>query len=257
MKILGRLGALIVCFMTAACSYGRVTIEPENLRGKHNILVIPYKAPPVKVEANHTLAVALLTGIGGALIHQYATADSRSIIADNLTKVAGIWNPSIAASEECLDVLKKQSKIQISNTTIGIVSELPKADKFRLNEPRTFTETEAWHSTEWNIALMDFRDQNLSLVYYNKAHPDYKNDLTLEVFSHNMQFTDNDFRLGITLKLSSTNTATKLALGNSFQLHDIPTLPEGYDFKAFETVFRTTSKEACKIALRDMGLIQY
>lgn len=257
-----KVGLLIVFLMTSACCPW-MTVQPDDLITAHNIIVIPYKASPMMVEANHSdfvflasfLTGGIVGGIVGSGIQHAATSDARVTIAEYMNKTCGTWNPSLATAEECLNILKNGTKVSISNAQMGDILELPEADKVRAKEPRTFTEIAGnWSNLNWYSVWRDFEITDASFVKYYNEHPQIKGDWLLEVFSSRVRYTDDSILLGLTMKLSNPHIKKKMAIYFDESTYDIPTLKEGYDFKTLDQSYRNVSQKACTKVLTEMGL---
>lgn len=254
--LITRFGILIIiCSMTTACGFGRLSISKDEFNKSHNVVVIPYKPPPTKIEINNPVAVGLIFGFIGLTVNQALTGVERYKIADYLTKSAGSWNPSITAAEECLKILRKKSKAAIITLSISELGELPGADILRKEEPRTFTETDASWGSNWANVWSDFRNTNTSLLKYKEKHPEIKEDWALEVFNLATAFTDEFMLYGLYIKLMNTNTNEKIAAGFVAGEYSYPTLKKGYSFDDIKQIFTSVSENACSRILSDMGLI--
>jgi hypothetical protein len=116
------------------------TVPPSELKVPRNITLIPYKARPMLVNVNHGQAAANF-GPGAALAYRAATAAERWKIADSLNKSVGSWDPSFATAEECLNILKNNSKVPITNSSISNLGELPGSEDLHGKFTANFTDS--------------------------------------------------------------------------------------------------------------------
>ncbi len=250
------------CTITTACSvasFGKATISQDELKTTHNITVIPYKSSPIKIEANGVgVLVPFSTLINAA--NQAATSNERGRLAANFNNDAGgAWNPSLTTAEECIKVFKNSSKVTIVNSSIGELSEIPGADRLRKEDPRIFTETNSYWSSDWESIWRDFRDTDFSLIEYKKNHPQINSDWYLEIFDFGLYFKKNYIRLGLMMKLNNTSSNEKISIGWTGYgwggtKYNIPELQEGFNFKDFQQRFRDVSRKACSEVLTLMSL---
>jgi hypothetical protein len=252
-----RLGLLLlIVFLVSACSLGRLAVPKDELNKPHNVLVIPYKANPIKVNVETPLLAIIAFGGLGIAIHQAVTSDERGKVAEYLNKSGGDWNPSMATAEECLKILNKDAKGYIASTTIGKITELPGVENLRKEEPRTFTEGKNW-SYDWEKIWNDYRNTNTSLIKYKNENPKISPDWSLEMFNFLVSFTDEHMWYCLYVKLMNSITNEKIAAGMAKNEYPIPTLQEGFDFNAFDQIFRGVAQKACTSAMVEMGLIAY
>lgn len=257
MKILGsisRLSAIIMlCVITSACSYGRVTIQEDHLKTSHNLLVIPYKAAPIPTDLS-SFWVGATFGVVGVLVEKAMTEDWRRNTMETLNKAGETWNPSLVAATECSKVITSSSKVSILKTAIGETREIPGVENLRKNEPLLFKDTLFLNSNDWNNAMWAFRKTNASLVNYKKEHQQIISDWVLEVYLYPVQLTKDNFNYGMTLKLSSLNNDI-IAAGFVWDKSDLPTSNKEFDFRIFEENFREFSRKSCTSTLKEMGIL--
>ena len=251
-----------LCTIITACSvasFGKATISQDELKTSHNITVIPYKASPIKIEPNTVgVLVPFSTVINAA--KQSATSDERGQLAANFNDDAGgAWNPSLITAEECLKIFKNSSKVSIVNSSIGELSEIPGAVRLRKEDPRIFTETNSYWSSDWEGLWRDFRDTNISFIEYKKNHSQIDSDWYLEIFDFGLYFKNDFIRLGLMMKLNNSSSNEKIAIGWTGYgwggtKYNISELQEGYNFKDFEQRYRDVSQKACTEVLTLMNL---
>jgi hypothetical protein len=252
MGLIFRFGIMLTaCFFVSSCATGKKTLPTDELKTSHNLSIIPYKARPVNVVTNvNPLAVGFM-GTVGVLIQESATADARGKTAEYLNKAGGAWNPSLATAEECLNLLKNESKIVVKSSSTVDTCELEGTETLRKEEPRTFVETGNVYA--WNPIWYNFKDTNASLINYRNKHPEFKPDWTLEVFCNYIAYNHSYIHLGVTVKLSDSNNNI-IASGFNFNKNEIPNLQESFNFKTFDQAFRTVAQKSCATVLGEMGL---
>jgi hypothetical protein len=208
------------------------TVPPSELKVPRNITLIPYKARPMLVNVNHGEAAANF-GPGAALAYRAATGAERWKVADTLNKSVGSWDPSFATAEECLNILKNNSKVPIINLSISNLAELPGSEALHGKFTANFT--------------------NNSLIKYKKEHPEMKSDWSLEVFCNLLGFNDSAIGAHIYMKVIDTNTNDMLAASFASDSYPISAMPDSFD--TFKQLWRPLSQKLCTKALSDMGLI--
>lgn len=251
-----------LCTIITACSvarFGKATISQDELKTSHNITVIPYKSSPILI-ASKTVSVLVPFSTIINAAKQSTTSNERGKLAANFNNDAGeAWNPSLITAEECIKVFKNSSKVSIVDSSIGELSEIPGADRLRKEDPRIFTETGSYWSSDWEGIWRDFRDTNFPLIEYKKNHPQINSDWYLEIFDFGLYFKNDYIRLGLMMKLNNASSNKKIAIGWTGYgwggtKYDIPELQEGFNFKDFEQRFRDASQRACTEVLTLMNL---
>jgi hypothetical protein len=245
----------ILCFVfTVSGCAGFVpkvaTVPPSELKVPRNITLIPYKARPMLVNVNHGQAAANI-GPLSVLAYRAATAEERGKIADSLNKSVGSWDPSFAAAEECLNILKSNSKVPIVNLSISNLGELPGSEDLHGKFTANFTDSVT--SGDWGKVMRNFSDTNNSLIKYKKEHPEMKSDWSLEVFCNVIGFNDSAIGAHIYMKVMDTTKNDMIAAGSVSDSCPISGMPDSFD--AFKQIWRPLSQKLCTKALSDMGLI--
>jgi len=248
-----------MCVMLTACAgvdFKTSSISPNELKTPHKITLIPYKASPILISLTRLEHEASgMFGFLGIKAYRATTAEARGKIADHLSKSAGSWDPSFALAEECLAILKNNSKASTISASIGNLGVLPGSETLRNQEPRTFTEVygASW-SKDWGKVWYEFRDTNNSFIRYKKENPEIQSDWSLEVFSYGSGLNDNEIAFALYMKLMNTNTNEKIAAQYLVERYPISAMPDS--FEAFNQTWRAASQNACTKALSDMGLIR-
>jgi len=237
-------------FFITGCSH---SISKDELKNKHNLIVIPYKGIPIKVEAKFAGTANAVDVIAGVIL-QAATSDARLADANYLNSISGSWYPSVATAEECLKTLQKMSNIQITSSSISDISVLPGYDERNPEWQKTFSHKDESGDWSWNSIFRNFRSSNDSLIKYKTAHTAVDADWALELYNFSNGFKNDEIYIGLVVKLSNVETNEILATNWMFaKWYDIPELNDKIDFKVFDKDFRDVAQKACSKMLSGMG----
>jgi hypothetical protein len=247
--------------MVTACSTGKLSILPENIKGSNSILVIPYKASPVRIDV-YNPRFGGIAGLVQSSIHRRATNTDRDKMADYLNEIRGDWDPTLATAEECLTMLRGETGIDIINSSMDNTHEIPGAELLRNKSSRLFTANENYWNSGWDKVLDDFKNSTNSFQIYKKEHPSIKEDWILEVVNFNSTMTNEHIEFMLYMKLTNSSSGKILASGNCWNSSLIPSekgydydiWKKGFDFIIWEKGFREVSKDACAYTLNKMGL---
>ncbi len=244
---------LFICIIFLfSCSY-KTSIRPEELKTNHNVMVIPFKTPPVLLESCG-LGTALLFGAVGVIAVNAATSDARANTAEMLDRIRGEWDPTNVTSHECLNLLKNSSVIRLENVVITEVHNLC-TEYIEKKEPKYFTEKTGIYFDWFNCAFKWLKN-DIPAIQYRIEYLEMKCDWALEVTSTSIiirKGTTLDF--SVIVKLFNTRSGEKIVIGYAHDTFDISEIKEASDFKLFEEQFRNATKQLCGKTLTEMGLI--
>jgi hypothetical protein len=114
---------LVLGTLIFGCS-PKMAIRRDNINTKHNILLVPFKAPPVAI-TGAGLGSFILAGYVGVALVDAATKEGREKVVDTLNENAGQWEPTRVIAEECSDLIKKDTPFQIESISIVDTREMP------------------------------------------------------------------------------------------------------------------------------------
>ncbi len=246
---------ILLMAMVTGCSY-RSAIPTSELKTNHSVLVIPYKGAPIYVASEVAGKLDVWVGLLAGGIAKVATADRRDEIAEYLNKESGTWDPSIVIAEECANVLSSSSKVKIISSQIAGINILPGYEDLPKENRVNFTHDDQGRA--WYNMCNKFVSSDQTLLNYKKINSIVNEDWALEIFS-NMFSVFNESVLGVNFyaKLSNTRTNEILSVGWSIdKVYEVPEIQKGFDFKAFDKIFRESAQKTCRTIFQDMGLIQ-
>ena len=107
---------LLLSTLIFGCSYTKA-IRQEEAKNKHNIIIVPFKAAPIKIHP-YDIAAAIFPLFGSTIVHEM-TKGERETIADTLNKTHGQWNPSVIIARECSNLIKGSTILKTENVILG------------------------------------------------------------------------------------------------------------------------------------------
>jgi hypothetical protein len=250
---------LSVCFIVASCSSYKSSIKPEDIQGKHDIIIIPYKAAPITVAEKP--GVAMLFGLIGGAIQGLGGNSDREKFVDYMEKIRGTWEPSMIIAEECAKAIKSKSGRAFEINLVDNVREIPGAEKLRILEQRVFTARDKGtgfsrsYIGNWMDVGSDWLKKDSSNIVYKQEYPQNKADISLEAFASCFIMKEDELLAGVMLKLINTNTGQKIAAVTSYDSFKITPIKEQSDFDKFKSEFQYSMGQLCSKALGEMGLI--
>lgn len=245
----------VLCLLTTAC-FGRTSIKEAYLNTSHDITVIPYKSPPIRVHFPTGYYPGGVVGqaIGSSIESSLKEDWRKSTIAD-LNKTAGSWNPYPIFTEECLKVLTSSSKVKIKKITIGEASEILGMESLRKEDSEPFKEYEHFINRDYFRAWEKYNDTDLSLQKYLKDYPQIHSDWYLEIYFFPYQHSSSRVSYSLTLKLSDS-TNNKIASGfEGVEGYKFSEALNGYNFNDIQEIIRESVNQTCTKTLSAMGLI--
>lgn len=249
---------LVLSVFIFGCS-SKMVIRQEEIKNKHNILVVPFKAPPINIKS-WGLGTFLLFGPLGTRIAEESTGNERKNIADVLNEQLIGWNPTDIVAQECAGLIQESSLLQVQNITIADIRELPGAEKLRSKEPKVFTAKLGGIATtlagKWMNAVGQWFKKSKSTIQYKHEYPQVNADMALEAAYWYLAIEKGTkLIVQINLKLIDTFTGEKIAASASFNTIKISPVGERQDFLTFKKDFRAGINKVCSKVLEDMGII--
>ena len=243
---------LMLVILLPSCH--RKAIRQEDATNRHNLIIVPFKAPPVAI-MSWGAGTFILGGAVGASMVDAATRGGRERIVDTLNSNAGPWEPSNVVAQECLDLIKNRAFSQIENISIVEAREMPglesihtKGSKVFTAEPQIYAFGSPWMQSG-NRML-----KGKSHIQYQKEYPQSNADWALEVFSTYIHIRKlNKISFNVFLKLVDTTSGNKVALDYSYDEFSISLERDISNFKLFEDEFRSAARQLCSKVLSKMG----
>lgn len=250
---------LVFTLLTSSCASYKASIRPDELKTRHDVLIVPFKAAPITVSKSGTGTFLLFGPIGRDIV-EASYKEEREKIVDKLRKIHGQWNPSIVLAKECSNLIAKSSVIQVESTTIVKMRELPGAESLRQKESNVFTtklREGIWTNivVDWLNAGGQWFKKNSSPIQYKQDYSESNADWSLEVFSSYNQIREGEIRSNVILKLFNISSREKIASSVAFDSFQISPIKEISDFKIFKREYRIAANQLCGKALSEMGLI--
>ena len=246
---------LLLSVLILSCT-PKMVIRQEEIKNKHNIMVVPFKPPPIAI-IGWGAGTFLLGGAVGAALVDAATKEGREKAVDTLNKNSGQWEPTRVIAQDCLDLIKKDTPFQIENIFIVETRVMPGLENVQTKESKVFTAESTLHAfgSPWDRAGNKMFE-NSNYLQYKKEYPESSADWALEVFSTYMGMRKMEkMEFNVFLKLVETSSGEKIALDYTFDTFTISLAKDISDFKTFEDEFRNASRELCSKLLSKMGLI--
>lgn len=246
---------LTLCLLTIGC-YKKV-IRQEEVKIKHNIIMVPFKAPPVAI-IGYGAETVLLGGVVGAAMMDGATKVKREKIVDILNDIRGQWEPNIVLAEECSDLIKKNTNLQIENISIVESRLMPGVENVQTIDSKVFTaESQIYgFGSPWMQSASRMVRKSKTHIQYKLEYPQSNADWALEVFSAYIHISKmKKIEFNLYLKLVDTSSGEKVALDFAYDNFSISLGKDVSDFRLFEEEFRSAARQLCSKLLRRMGLI--
>ena len=247
---------LMLCVLICGCSYKKV-IRQEETKIKHNIIIIPFKAPPVAILGGGWGAY-IVGGVVGIAVVDAATKEGREKIVDTLNNISGQWEPSGVFAEECSDLIKKNTNLRIENISTVESRLMPGVENVQTIHSKVFTaESQIYgFGSPWMQAGGRMFRGSKSHIQYKNEYSQSSADWALEVFStyiHMRKMKKIEFNAF--LKLVETSSGKKIALDFTYDTFALSLSKDISNFKLFEDEFRSASRQICSSLLGKMGLI--
>lgn len=240
---------LLISTLTFGCSYTKA-IRQEEAKNKHNIIIVPFKASPIKIQPDMRVAaipgcISPILAPVGPMIAYETTKEERGKIAETLNKIHGQWNPSDIIARECFNLIKGSTILKTENVILVDVREFPFAEAWRLEQPQVCTAEGGRVETRWWYAADSWWKKDKSTIQYKEDYPQSNADWALEVGSSHIQIVDKELlRFNVFLKLFNTRSGEKIASivarEDSFPISLAKSLD---NFKAFEEQFSIATKK--------------
>jgi hypothetical protein len=245
----------MLTLLISGCSYKKV-VRQEEVKNKHNIIIVPFKAPPVAIMGGG-LGSFILGGYVGVALVDAATKEGRTKVVDRLNEISDQWNPSVVIAQECQTLIKGSTVLQIENVTIVDSRELPGTEDLRSKEPKLFTtQTPFGLGGGWMRAGSRWVRESKSPIKYRQDYPESTADWSLEVFSTYITLAKmKKIEFNVILKLVDTSSGEKIALDGTYDTFEISLAKDISNFKTLEEEFRNASRQLCSKVLSKMGLI--
>lgn len=247
-----------------------VTIRHEFDNNHKDILLVPFRAPPIRVALENTVGIAefpLWGGFGSAVV-DIATTGKRKDIADIQNERLLDWNPTDVLASECANLIKQSSSFLNNNITIANSRELPGVETLRSKEPSLFAfEHGGFYNTlyrKWQDAAIREWKKRDSTIEYKSEYSSIKADIALESSYLCMQYYVSgdkiEFYVRVMLKLIDINTGNKIVAGvldlKDFKsaIFEISKIDE-QNTELFKEKFRATVRQECAKVLQNMGIL--
>jgi hypothetical protein len=244
---------LTVSLLIPGCYFK--SVPKEEGRVTHNLLIVPFKAPPIHFRSWGSGTV-LMGGVIGTAVVDETTKGGREKVVNMLNEAAGQWDPSVVVAQECLSLINGYSALQIEKVAIVDARDMPGTETKRLKEPRLFTSTPVSGGGEWTMEGARFIKKSKSLIQYSQEYPQSGADLALELFPCHIHIIRmKKIELMFISKLVDTSSGKKIALSAHDDSFPISLEKDLSNFKGFEDEFRNASRELCSKTLKKMGLI--
>jgi hypothetical protein len=247
---------LVLGTLIFGCS-PKMAIRQEDIKTKHNILLVPFKAPPVAI-TGFGAGTVILGGIVGAALVDAGTKEGREKVVDTLNKSSGQWEPIRVIAEECLDLIKKDTPFQIESISIVETRVMPGLENVQTKESKVFTAESIIHAagSPWMRAGNKML-KNSNYLQYRKEYPESSAGWALEVFSTNMvMWKMKKMEFNVFLKLVEISSGEKIALDYTYDTFGMSLPKDVQNFRLFEDEFRSAARQLCGRVLGKMGLIR-
>ena len=248
-----------------SCSTTRfpAKLQPAETMNKQNILIIPFKAPPIliynRVHSWRTNPMVNLLGLLYIPIRYTVdeiTQGKREKTAEMLNKTIGEWRPENVLAQECSTLICEYS--QIKNLKIANTREMPGTEAIREEEPKVFSAKSGFGTTlqqKWGNALNSWLKKN-STIKYRQDYPQFDDDWVLEAgFSGITIVKSKNVELGIVVRLVDISSNKKVEVGFAGEIFIIKPINDISSFELFKEDFRKSTKKLCHKILSDMELI--
>lgn len=244
---------LTVGLLISGCYFK--SVPKEEGRATHNLLIVPFKASPIKIRDWGSGTVLVGGAIGTAIVDE-TTKEGREKVVNMLNEVAGQWDPSVVVAQECLNLINGYKALRIEKVTIVDAREMPGTEAMRLREPRRFTPAPVSGGGDWTMEGARFIKKSKSLIQYGQEYPQSGADLALELFPTYIHIIRmKKIQLMVIAKLVDTSSGKKIALSAHDGNFPISLDKDLSNFRRFEDEFRNASRELCRETLKKMGLI--
>jgi hypothetical protein len=250
---------IVLLFSVPLISCTTKNIYHEELLKPHELLVIPYKAAPVKILTDSPAGWLALALVLNPLIVEEIKAEANKsdveIAAELLEKLRGEWNPSTALANECSEVIKNNQKAKINTITIAITRELPGVEELRLSDPNVFSKSSGGTNDWARFSGLKWIPNDSPTIPYKLEYPQNTADWALEIFVSSMSLRDESMVLVLAIKMFNINTGERIAAADTFGKFDRTPIKDELGFKQFEKEFGGAAKQLCNSALNKIGLI--
>jgi len=235
----------------------RKAIRQEEVKNRHNLIIVPFKAPPVAI-MSYGGGTVILFGVAGAAAVDGATKEGREKIVDILNRNSGQWEPSDVLAQECLGLIKNGTTFQIENISIVESRIMPGLESLQTKDSKVFTaESQIYgFGSPWMQAGGRMLRGSKSHIQYKEEYPQSSADWALEVFSSYIyirKMKKIEFNVG--LKLVETSSRKKISFKDTYDTFAISLSKDISNFKLFEDEFRSAARQMCSVVLSKMGLI--
>ncbi len=250
---------LLLCTLIPGC-YLR-SVPKEELRTKHNIMIVPFRAPPVAVIGHGTGAV-LLGGVVGTAVMESTTKAKREQIADELNEIRGQWEANIVLAEECSDLIKKSTNLQVENIFIVESRAMPGFENEGAMGSKIFTAEPLVYGLGspsmqlWMRSAAQMQRNSRSHIQYKQEYAQIGADWALEVFTSYIQILRmKTIKIQLYLKLVETSSGKRVAVYTAADKFPVFVGQDFLNFKLFEEEYRSAARQLCTRLLGKMGLI--